>query len=218
MSLWPFEGAGAISTWDLALPKSFQQFDYQTIGDVILHVSYTADFDGVFRDAVEQQNAATAGTLLNYLANQPLKRALSFRQDFSGAFHQLLHSPIDTDVKIQLSEKYFPIFLTGQRLQLVDAQLALKTKAGQTLNNVQIAVNATVPPAGFAENAPLRPLRSTDVTNAFVAGLVQEHAFTIKNAGDLAPAPAQPGDQSAIDSEKLLDVVLYLEYKIKTGP
>src|SRR5262249_47875671 len=36
----PFEGAGAVSSWRLVLPKSFRQFDYQTITDVILHLSY----------------------------------------------------------------------------------------------------------------------------------------------------------------------------------
>ena len=38
----PFEGAGAISTWKLDLPKEFPAFDYSTIADVILHISYTA--------------------------------------------------------------------------------------------------------------------------------------------------------------------------------
>jgi hypothetical protein len=38
----PFEGAGAISTWKLDLPKAYASFDYSTISDVILHVRYTA--------------------------------------------------------------------------------------------------------------------------------------------------------------------------------
>lgn len=37
----PFEGAGAISTWDLSLPK-FRSFDYNTISDVIMHLRYTS--------------------------------------------------------------------------------------------------------------------------------------------------------------------------------
>lgn len=41
----PFEGAGVISSWHLDLPE-FQQFDYQTISDVILHIHYTADNGG----------------------------------------------------------------------------------------------------------------------------------------------------------------------------
>ncbi len=38
----PFEGAGAISSWRLELPKEIRQFDYGTIADVILHVKYTS--------------------------------------------------------------------------------------------------------------------------------------------------------------------------------
>ena len=53
----PFEGAGAISSWELSLPKNFRQFDYQTINDVILHISYTAEQDHGFRAEVEDQNA-----------------------------------------------------------------------------------------------------------------------------------------------------------------
>ncbi|KAI9766290.1 MAG: hypothetical protein M1839_004995, partial [Geoglossum umbratile] len=38
----PFEGAGAISTWRIELPPTtVQQFDYNTISDVILHMRYT---------------------------------------------------------------------------------------------------------------------------------------------------------------------------------
>jgi hypothetical protein len=38
----PFEGAGAISRWSLELPANYRQFDYGSIADVVLHVSYTA--------------------------------------------------------------------------------------------------------------------------------------------------------------------------------
>ena len=33
----PFEGAGVISNWRIELPSQFQQFDYDTISDVVLH-------------------------------------------------------------------------------------------------------------------------------------------------------------------------------------
>ncbi len=39
--LW-FEGAGAVSSWSLSLPKQLRTFDYTTISDVILHMKYTA--------------------------------------------------------------------------------------------------------------------------------------------------------------------------------
>ncbi|MFX7548888.1 hypothetical protein ABTJ50_21340, partial [Acinetobacter baumannii] len=42
----PFEGLGAISRWNLTLPRAFKQFDYQTINDVIVTVSYMSEQDG----------------------------------------------------------------------------------------------------------------------------------------------------------------------------
>jgi hypothetical protein len=125
----PFEGAGAISSWELTLPKSFQSFDYQTISDVILQMSYTAKFGGnQYRDAVEVDDAMVPGTLRNYFAdhNHPLKRALSLRQDLPGVFHQLVHSPVDTPIKIQLSEEHFPYFLKGQDFQLITAKASVQ--------------------------------------------------------------------------------------------
>lgn len=39
----PFEGAGTVSRWSLELPPiATRQFDYRTVGDVILHVNYTS--------------------------------------------------------------------------------------------------------------------------------------------------------------------------------
>ncbi|KAL8410061.1 hypothetical protein RB594_008236 [Gaeumannomyces avenae] len=42
----PFEGAGAVSTWRLDLPTEMPQFDHETIGDVVLHLQYTAQDGG----------------------------------------------------------------------------------------------------------------------------------------------------------------------------
>jgi len=65
----PFEGAGAISARRLELLNDYRQFEYDTISDVILHLSYTTrEGGGALRmDAAayvgEQiQNAAAAGS------------------------------------------------------------------------------------------------------------------------------------------------------------
>ena len=42
LKLEPFEGAGAVSRWRLALPHEFRAFDYGTISDVVVHLRYTA--------------------------------------------------------------------------------------------------------------------------------------------------------------------------------
>jgi receptor-binding and translocation channel-forming TcA subunit of Tc toxin len=50
----PFERAGAISSWqiELSTEKELRQFDYETIADVIIQMSYTAREDGgIFKDS-----------------------------------------------------------------------------------------------------------------------------------------------------------------------
>ena len=42
----PFEGTGAISDWTLEVPKSLNFFDFDNLLDVIIHLKYTALFDG----------------------------------------------------------------------------------------------------------------------------------------------------------------------------
>ena len=70
----PFEGAGAISDWqiELATEKELRQFDYSTISDVILHVRYTAEENGgLFKEgAVDYLKRFM--TIRRGLADQPL--------------------------------------------------------------------------------------------------------------------------------------------------
>ena len=62
----PFEGAGAISSWRLELPTALRSFDYDTINDVIIHLSYTAreaQDGGTFKDAVNGQLVSSLNDL-----------------------------------------------------------------------------------------------------------------------------------------------------------
>ena len=215
----PFEGSGAVSSWNLSLPKNFRQFDYQTINDVIIHISYTAEEYELFRDQVEELNAALEGTILNYFSNNSITRVFSLRQDFFTAFNQLLHRPINTPVKIKITDKYMPIFLRGRNIQVTKAVLVLKTPTNQAINNVQVEINGSNQ-SSFARDSTLDNLWKKDLGSLFSTGLLEangqpkEHTLVIKNAGDLAPKTPQPDDLSAIDADKLLDVLLYIEYKL----
>lgn len=42
----PFEGAGAIGTWTLQLPKDYRGFDYATISDVVMRIRQNLNDDG----------------------------------------------------------------------------------------------------------------------------------------------------------------------------
>ena len=74
----PFEGAGAISSWLLEMPQSNNDIDLSNVGDVILHLYYTAiDGGGNLQTTVEANN----------LANQPTSgiKLFSALNDFPAA-------------------------------------------------------------------------------------------------------------------------------------
>lgn len=124
----PFEGAGAISKWQLVLPKNFRTFDYQTIADVILRINYTAEEDGGFRTTVENQ----ISTLLSdFATSNGLFRLFSARHEFPSEWHKFLH-PKDTDEKqtlqLKLTAERFPFLFKSKILTITQVELFLKLK------------------------------------------------------------------------------------------
>lgn len=81
----PFEGAGAVSSWTLTLAKEFRQFDYNTISDVIMHISYTAR-EAKQKKFVEKVEANIASKLEMFTF---LPRIFSFRQEYAQAYQDI---------------------------------------------------------------------------------------------------------------------------------
>jgi hypothetical protein len=114
----PFEGAGAISRWQLEMPNEFRQFDYDSISDVILHVNYTARESGsALRDAAIQHlhdgiNALVTGD------NAPgLHQSFSARHEFPTEFHRFLHPAAESEqqtLTLNFTQKRFPYMFKGR--------------------------------------------------------------------------------------------------------
>jgi hypothetical protein len=148
------------------------------------------------------------------ISNKPLFRLFSLRHEFPIEFHCLLHSPINTEISIKLSEKFFPIFSPGRTMQISLAKLALGTPKNQTVSNFKISINNSER-TSFTSDPLLGGLPTNQNLEAlFVAGNKTELKFKLKNAGNLAPTPPVVGDSSPISPDKLLDLLIYLEYKI----
>jgi hypothetical protein len=209
----PFEGAGAISRWQLRLPRSFRQFDYQTVNDVILTVSYTAEYDGLLRERVEDQNAALEGSLRKVLADHDLVRVLSLRQEFSSAFTRLLRSQAGTGVPLEITARHFPAFTRGHALQIQRALLLLRTANGADASNFELSLDGTSI-GGFAPQPDLANLPGQVLPAALTGTLVGTHTVTVADAGALAPVALAPGEVLAVDPDLLLDVLLLVEYRI----
>jgi hypothetical protein len=209
----PFEGAGVVSRWSLELPKNFRQFDYQTINDVILSISYTSLRDGALRDEVEKLTGAVEGAILDVLQNEPMGRLFSLRQDFSTAYSRLVHSAAKIPVTIEITEKHFPAILANRDLNIVSATLIVRTIDDPDVTDLQLKLNGD-DVTGFAGDPTFSDLPTKDVAGALGSGIVGVHTIEIDDAGGLAPENPAPGDESALDESKIADILLYVETQV----
>ena len=92
-----------------------RSFNYNTISDVIFHISYTAKDDAAFRATVEnnlQDHFMEA-------ASEGLFRLLSLKNDFPDEFYKLLNNNPQL-IEFDLTNDFFPYFLTDQQLLMTE--------------------------------------------------------------------------------------------------
>jgi hypothetical protein len=221
----PFEGAGAVSSWQLSLPRTIRAFDYSTISDVILHLSYTAEHHEGLRDLWD----GTAAALLAKLSvadpdeEAPLTHRFSLRSDAPDAFHRLLTSPAGTAVTFTIDDRHLPMFIGGRSPVMSTASMAMITPlADLTGMTLEIAKK----PAGTATPA-FKPLvgsatpttgTATDPLRSFEANV---WPATPTSPGLSGPLQADylikltdPGPLAAVTTTKLRDVVLTFGYHL----
>lgn len=119
----PFEGTGAISTWDLKLPKATNRFDFDSITDVIITLNYTAlpsnstDFYNAVKDAIG-----------NFFG----QRLFSLAQQFSSAWYQFMNPNAGAEkqtLSFQLLANMFPMNLTNYTVKQIYIQMVLTESA-----------------------------------------------------------------------------------------
>lgn len=134
----PFEGAGAISSWRLELPSKIRSFDYDTLSDVIIHISYTAKDNGVFRTTVENQ---IVDILSDFAASNGLFRLISLKHDFPNALYKLLYpSGATQTTEFELGKNHFPYFLADTDLTLSSVKVYLKPKGKDPIDTTGLTL------------------------------------------------------------------------------
>jgi hypothetical protein len=121
----PFEGAGAISSWEFELPSKIKAFDYDTISDLILHVRYTARDGG--------QKLATAARTgldgeLNRAAGNHLVHLISVRHDFPQQW-AAYRAATSGSLTLKLTDECFP-YLFRTRVQIVASEIKWYSDSG----------------------------------------------------------------------------------------
>jgi Tc toxin complex TcA C-terminal TcB-binding domain len=113
----PFEGAGVISEWQLALPadpskKEPCQFDYNTISDVIFHVRYTArEASGSLKSGA----IANLKTRIDAAQTNGSVRLFSIRHEFPTEWAKFKSStitnPVTTaELSLNLRPEHYPFW------------------------------------------------------------------------------------------------------------
>jgi Tc toxin complex TcA C-terminal TcB-binding domain/Neuraminidase-like domain/Salmonella virulence plasmid 28.1kDa A protein len=129
----PFEGAGAISNWSLDLPSKIRMFNYDSLADVIVHVSYTAKHDGVFETAVENK---LFDDMKAYSNVNGLFRMISIRHEFPDTFYQWLNpvAGAPQQSSFTLESKHFPAWLSGYAIDVAQVDVWAKPIKDKTIS------------------------------------------------------------------------------------
>jgi hypothetical protein len=129
----PFEGAGAISEWELELSDpELQQFNYASISDVILHLNYTAiEGGGLFKQAAVDYIKSYIATETEQ-NGQPLVQLLNIRQDFPNEWHRFQNQPVenaDQILTLTISKERFPFFVSDRDVEVITIDVLAKNES-----------------------------------------------------------------------------------------
>jgi Tc toxin complex TcA C-terminal TcB-binding domain/Neuraminidase-like domain/Salmonella virulence plasmid 28.1kDa A protein len=229
----PFEGSGAVSTWQLSLPKAFRPFDYGTISDVVLRISYTAEQDETLRNEVDDALGAAALALGQRLKSDGLRLLLSLRRDLPDVWRKLVTTPAGSDVEVKIDERHLPVILAGwlSGRALRDATPAKKPQIKFATESILLdASEKPKTPFGLTARAQSSPNatslafgnRGAPVDGLFSAPFAAEVTvepnktdvtlvFKISDAGNFKPpipAPPAPPPTVTVDEAKFRDVMI----------
>jgi hypothetical protein len=160
----PFEGAGAVSTWRLELPRdltkvsseSFRSFDYMTISDAILHVRYTARQGG---EILGRQALIEMREVLATRNESGLALLFSLQHDFPTEWSAFANGT--GNFAVQLRKDYFPYMVQSETLAIdalelyaqdartkvpVTTDKKILTNLANDLNGPDHAFDLSIPP------------------------------------------------------------------------
>jgi hypothetical protein len=156
----PFEGAGAVSEWQIHLPRDFRAFDYDTISDVVLHLRYTARDGG---EPLKQQAVSELQAQVNQLVDsedkQGLARLFSLRHEFSTAWNSFLYPPSgatgDQSLELDLGKSRFPFLFQGKTITITALEVYVKVDKSYTSTHDQSKLKLSLAPGSTSSATSL---------------------------------------------------------------
>jgi Tc toxin complex TcA C-terminal TcB-binding domain/Neuraminidase-like domain len=215
----PFEGQGAVSTWNLTLDPRDNNFDFSTITDVVLHLRYTARGGG---DA----NAVRAAIKSQIETSRSI--AISTRSTFGNAYYTFFNPPVAAataqTLTLPLTNILFPYSNLGNGVQISSFAFHVPLSVSAAGNMIAAAFGVTgvaspaalslapssltlgdgTPVAALTGAAPLTPPLSAP----------QSFDLTVPSASVPAALATTVGGVTRLDPSKIEDIFLIVNYSI----
>lgn len=132
--LLPFEDQGVATSWEFAMPKAANPFDYSTIADVLITIEYMALNSFDYKQQVSQ--------VLNAKRTTSADRAFSFRNQFADAWYDLNNpeqTPTPMSVGFQTFAEDFPPNVDNVKIENVAVYFARRSGNNVEFENVDLS-------------------------------------------------------------------------------
>jgi hypothetical protein len=212
----PFEGQGAISTWNVTLDPRDNNFDLTTITDFILHLRYTA------RGAGDQTAAANVRAQLKPTTARCI--LVSVRNTFPNwyyTFFNPLPAATGQTLTLPLTNNVFPYSNLGHggvAIQNLTVYIALSVSAAAntmpaTFSGSPNSISLAPMPGQTAAGGAIEALTASI---PFAPSLTAPQTFTMTIASTDFPAALATvvNGQTLLDSTKFEDILLVITYQV----
>jgi hypothetical protein len=119
--LLPFEGAGAVSTWTIEVPRDTNRFPLHKVSDVMLHLRYTSRDGGAALRAVALATGETGNRLKRRV------RVFSARGDFQVQWAKFVQGSVDQSentLELPIAARHFWSFFGEDPVNIVSIEVS----------------------------------------------------------------------------------------------
>ena len=145
----PFEGAGAISTWHLDMRAENNQFDIDTVTDIVLHLRYTARDGGANHGLAAQEH-------VDAVLPQNGMMLLRLSTDFPDDWHRFQHPAAggENRLDLEIDRSRFPFFVRDSAIRATSVDVVVQGAHG---GSYVAEITAPGEPAGTEATAAPDP-------------------------------------------------------------
>jgi hypothetical protein len=222
----PFEGTGAISTWEISLPGEIRQFDLNSINDIILHFKYTANYnDRLVQPANKNlHNLFKTITEASSNPNSFLAHVLNF---YTSSKHEHSADWFDYDKKfthnestrlaLSFKQDQFPFFTKGRKVTVKAIKPAVLLKSKLT-GNYTLSVTYTSNGTYVTKSIPV----STDAVAGKLVTLnkipLDSQPIVFQQNTKVIQIGLKDSDNKPVNATQLFeDMIFVLDYIVEEG-